>query len=181
MPAEERRGFSHVEAVNPTQSTHATAGQREVRISPRGGTLVVFDSVSVPHAVLETAAGSRRGKRRIRRPMLAAKSQEHPAAILIHRSRGSPACSGLRSALWAREESPCPVAREAEEGLLRGLRQLPAHSRLFHSHCAATSRRWAMAGWFHEPSQEFPPWFWELTSAEDAALCSEEAVTGLVL
>ena len=25
-----------------------------------------------------------------------------------------------------------------------------------------------MAGWFHEPSQEFPPWFWELTSAEDA-------------
>ena len=27
-----------------------------------------------------------------------------------------------------------------------------------------------MAGWFHEPSQEFPPWFWELTSAEDAAL-----------
>ena len=35
-----------------------------------------------------------------------------------------------------------------------------------------------MAGWFHEPSQEFPPWFWELTSAEDAALSAEEAPEG---
>ena len=38
-----------------------------------------------------------------------------------------------------------------------------------------------MAGWFHEPSQEFPPWFWELTSAEDAAedatLSAEEMAT----
>ena len=33
-----------------------------------------------------------------------------------------------------------------------------------------------MAGWFHEPSQEFPPWFWELTSAKDAATLSAEEV-----
>ena len=48
MPAEERRGFSHVEAAGVTADV--TAGQpqiREVRISPRGGTLVVFDSVRV--------------------------------------------------------------------------------------------------------------------------------------
>ena len=32
-----------------------------------------------------------------------------------------------------------------------------------------------MAGWFHEPSQEFPPWFWELTSAENAAEDAEDA------
>ena len=78
MPAEEWRRFSHVEAAGLETGTAAeaetgteagletgtaaeaeTSGQREVRISPRGGTLVVFDSVSVPHSVLETVAGSR--------------------------------------------------------------------------------------------------------------------------
>ena len=59
MPAEERRGFSHVETVGvPGVKAGVTAGVkagvmagqpqiREVRVSPRGGTLVVFDSVSV--------------------------------------------------------------------------------------------------------------------------------------
>ena len=60
----------------------------------------------------------------------------------------------------------------------------PPYPPASRSLCAAISfslhRRWAMAGWFHEPSQEFPPWFWELTSAEDAedaTLSAEEMAT----
>ena len=52
LPAADRDRFSGVEVV-------PHAAQRVVDVSPRGGTLVLFDSVAVPHEVTTTIGGER--------------------------------------------------------------------------------------------------------------------------
>ena len=52
LPKGERDRFSSIESVE-------AAAQKEMRVSPIGGTLVLFDSVVVPHEVTETLAGDR--------------------------------------------------------------------------------------------------------------------------
>ena len=79
----------------------------------------------------------------------------------------------LRVALWDREEESPRREDSCGGGCSRALVRHTAVAG-FTVRRHPPSRRWAMAGWFHEPSQEFPPWFWELTSAEDAALSAEE-------
>ena len=52
LPAALRAAFSSVEAVPQPQ-------QKEALVEPHGGTLVLFDSVAVPHQVEETLEGER--------------------------------------------------------------------------------------------------------------------------
>ena len=52
LPPPLQRRFSSVEAVPQCQ-------QHQVDVSPEGGTLVLFDSVTVPHEVRTTTAGER--------------------------------------------------------------------------------------------------------------------------
>ena len=51
LPEELRAGFSSTTAQHPQQ--------RRVEVPPRGATLVIFDSVTVPHEVLPTIEGER--------------------------------------------------------------------------------------------------------------------------
>ena len=52
LPAHLRRGFRGVDTRDGFQ-------QQIVEVSPKGGTLVLFDSVAVPHEVAPTVAGDR--------------------------------------------------------------------------------------------------------------------------
>lgn len=54
LPAQLRVGFSSTTALRPGHPQH-----QPVEVSPRGGTLVVFDAAVVPHEVLPVLAGQR--------------------------------------------------------------------------------------------------------------------------
>ena len=57
MSAGERRRFARVEV--PKEAAEPPLGAYEVSVPPYGGTLLLFDSVTVPHEVLATTRGER--------------------------------------------------------------------------------------------------------------------------
>ena len=57
MSLAERKRFSRVEVAKDVADP--PAGSSEARVQPLGGTLLLFDSVAVPHEVLETLSGER--------------------------------------------------------------------------------------------------------------------------
>ena len=57
MGADERRRFAPVNV--PIEATRPPPGSYEMTVPPLGGTLLLFDSVSVSHEVLATTAGER--------------------------------------------------------------------------------------------------------------------------